>query len=198
MTKLKLSAIPDDRPVKIIVELPAAVHRDLVAYAEILGRAAGNRTSPDPAKLVAPMLQRFMATDKIAIAVDRPFATALAHHMRVPVALPCGPQGDADDRSRLGGRLLTSSFWQAPRPSDAPADLREVFLRRGAGLPRRRLPCVGDRHCNGSCPLAVLAQIALHGKRLPTLASPKQPHARTALRGLNGRDGRRSVHSRRL
>ncbi|MBA4203711.1 MAG: DUF2274 domain-containing protein [Polymorphum sp.] len=64
MTKLKLSAIPDDRPVKITVELPAAVHRDLVAYAEILARAAGDRTPHDPAKLVAPMLQRFMATDK--------------------------------------------------------------------------------------------------------------------------------------
>jgi hypothetical protein len=64
MMKLKLSAIPDDRPVKITVELPAAVHRDLVAYAEILARTAGERTSPDPAKLVAPMLQRFMATDK--------------------------------------------------------------------------------------------------------------------------------------
>ncbi len=64
MTKLKLSAIPDDRPVKLTVELPAGVHRDLVAYAEILARAAGDRKSPDPAKLVAPMLQRFMATDK--------------------------------------------------------------------------------------------------------------------------------------
>lgn len=64
MTRLKLSAIPDDRPVKITVELPAAVYRDLVAYAEILGRTAGDRTPPDPAKLVAPMLQRFMATDK--------------------------------------------------------------------------------------------------------------------------------------
>ena len=30
MAKLKLSAIPDDRPVKLTVELPAAVHRDLV------------------------------------------------------------------------------------------------------------------------------------------------------------------------
>lgn len=64
MTKLKLSAIPDDRPVKITVELPAAVHRDLVAYAEILARTAGDKVPPDPAKLVAPMLQRFMATDK--------------------------------------------------------------------------------------------------------------------------------------
>ena len=31
MAKLKLSAVPDDRPVKLTVELPAAVHRDLVA-----------------------------------------------------------------------------------------------------------------------------------------------------------------------
>lgn len=64
MTKLKLSAIPDDRPVKITVELPAAVHRDLVAYAEILARSTGEAAPLDPAKLVAPMLQRFMATDK--------------------------------------------------------------------------------------------------------------------------------------
>lgn len=64
MTKLKLSAIPDDKPVKLTVELPAAVHRDLVAYAEILARAAGDKAPPDPGKLVAPMLQRFMATDK--------------------------------------------------------------------------------------------------------------------------------------
>ncbi len=64
MTKLKLSAIPDDRPVKITVELPAAVHRDLAAYAELLGKATGDTAPPEPAKLVAPMLQRFMVTDR--------------------------------------------------------------------------------------------------------------------------------------
>jgi hypothetical protein len=64
MTKLKLSAIPDDKPVKITVELPATVHRDLVVYAEILARSTGEATPPDRAKLIAPMLQRFMATDK--------------------------------------------------------------------------------------------------------------------------------------
>ncbi|WP_454618606.1 DUF2274 domain-containing protein [Bradyrhizobium cenepequi] len=64
MTKLRLSAIPDDKPVKLTVELPAAVHRDLVAYAEILARTSGEATPSDPTKLVAPMLQRFMATDK--------------------------------------------------------------------------------------------------------------------------------------
>lgn len=64
MTKLKLSAIPDDRPVKITVELPAAVHRDLVAYAEILAKAYREAAPVDPVKLIAPMLQRFMATDR--------------------------------------------------------------------------------------------------------------------------------------
>lgn len=71
MTKLRLSAILDDKPVKITVELPPAVHRDLVAYAEILARTSGDATSPDPAKLVAPMLQRFMATDKGFIKAKR-------------------------------------------------------------------------------------------------------------------------------
>lgn len=36
MTKLKLGPLPDDKPVKITVELPAPLHRDLVAYADYL------------------------------------------------------------------------------------------------------------------------------------------------------------------
>ncbi|PZU44402.1 MAG: DUF2274 domain-containing protein [Sphingomonas sp.] len=63
MTKLKLGPLADDRPVKISVELPAAVHRDLQAYAAVL--AAETRQQPvAPEKLVAPMLARFMATDR--------------------------------------------------------------------------------------------------------------------------------------
>lgn len=64
MTKLKLSAIPDDKPVKITIELPAAVFRDLQAYAAILAGANHQAAPSDPLKLIAPMLQRFMATDK--------------------------------------------------------------------------------------------------------------------------------------
>ena len=63
MAKLKIAALPDDKPVKVTVELPATVHRDLIAYAEILGREGGQPIR-DPAKLVAPMLTRFMATDR--------------------------------------------------------------------------------------------------------------------------------------
>lgn len=63
MAKLKIGAVADDKPVKLTVELPAPVHRDLLAYAEVLARETGQRI-PDPLKLVAPMLARFMATDR--------------------------------------------------------------------------------------------------------------------------------------
>jgi len=63
MAKLKLGAIDDDKPVKISLELPAAIHRDLVAYAEVLARESG-RSVGDPVKLIAPMIERFMATDR--------------------------------------------------------------------------------------------------------------------------------------
>ena len=63
MAKLKLGAIADEKPVKLTVELPAVVHRDLLAYAEALARETGHAIA-DPLKLVAPMLARFMATDR--------------------------------------------------------------------------------------------------------------------------------------
>ncbi|MGO9846366.1 MAG: DUF2274 domain-containing protein [Methylocella sp.] len=63
MPKLKLSAVLDDRPVKLTVDLPAAIHRDLAAYAELLAKETGH-TSIEPAKLIPPMIARFMASDR--------------------------------------------------------------------------------------------------------------------------------------
>lgn len=63
MTKLKLGPLEDDTPVKLAVELPAAVHRDLVAYAQAHAAQEGGKAA-EPARLVAPMLARFMATDR--------------------------------------------------------------------------------------------------------------------------------------
>ena len=63
MTKLKLGPLVDDRPVKLTVELPAGVHRDLVAYAAALAAETGQQPMP-PEMLVAPMLERFMDTDR--------------------------------------------------------------------------------------------------------------------------------------
>ncbi len=63
MAKLKLAALSDDKPMKVTVELPATLHRDLLAYAEILAHQSGQPIS-EPTKLIAPMLARFMATDR--------------------------------------------------------------------------------------------------------------------------------------
>lgn len=63
MPKLKLSEILDDKPVKVTVELPAKLHRDLVAYAHVLGREMGSPIA-DPVRLIAPMLERFIGTDR--------------------------------------------------------------------------------------------------------------------------------------
>lgn len=63
MTRLKLGSLSDDKPVRLAVELPASVHRDLVAYAGILAKASG-QSQLSPERLVAPMLARFMATDR--------------------------------------------------------------------------------------------------------------------------------------
>jgi len=63
MTKLKLGPIPDDQPVKLTVALPASLHHDLIVYGEILGREA-RQGSVEPARLIVPMLERFIATDR--------------------------------------------------------------------------------------------------------------------------------------
>lgn len=63
MAKLKLGPIADDKPVKVTLELPANLHRDLVAYAAILGREAGHVTT-NPIRLIVPMLERFIASDR--------------------------------------------------------------------------------------------------------------------------------------
>jgi hypothetical protein len=63
MTKMKLGPITETKPVKVSLELPASLHRDLVAYAEILACESGQSLA-DPVRLIVPMLERFIATDR--------------------------------------------------------------------------------------------------------------------------------------
>ncbi|WP_189338577.1 DUF2274 domain-containing protein [Sphingobium sp. SCG-1] len=63
MSKLKLGPIADEKPVKVQVELPATLHQDLVDYGDLLGREQG-QSAIEPAKLIVPMLLRFIATDR--------------------------------------------------------------------------------------------------------------------------------------
>ncbi|MDE5453627.1 DUF2274 domain-containing protein [Bradyrhizobium sp. CSA112] len=51
MAKLRLGVIAGDKPVKLTIELPATVHRDLLAYAEVLAKETG-QSIHDPAKLI--------------------------------------------------------------------------------------------------------------------------------------------------
>lgn len=62
MTKLRLASVQEEKPVKLSVTLPAALHRDLVAYAQILAHESGQKVVP--AQLIAPMLERFIASDR--------------------------------------------------------------------------------------------------------------------------------------
>ncbi|WP_278741711.1 DUF2274 domain-containing protein [Acetobacter fabarum] len=58
---LKIREIPDERPVRMTVTVPADLHRDLLAYAALL---SGNDGATDPARLVALMLRQFIMSDK--------------------------------------------------------------------------------------------------------------------------------------
>lgn len=59
---LKLAGLPDDTPVKLTIELPADVHRDLIRYSAILADGEGRAFTPS--QLIGPMLARFMAADR--------------------------------------------------------------------------------------------------------------------------------------
>lgn len=63
MAGLKLGPLVEDKPVRVTLELPGPVHRDLVRYAAALGAQTG-QAPVTPDRLVAPMLARFMATDR--------------------------------------------------------------------------------------------------------------------------------------
>ena len=61
MTKLKLGPIVDEKPVRLSIDLPASLFADLRRYGELLG---ADGAAVEPVKLVVPMLERFIATDR--------------------------------------------------------------------------------------------------------------------------------------
>lgn len=63
MTRLKLTDLADEKPIKVTIELSARLYRDLHAYALAIN---GGETTNAPAieRIVPPMLERFVASDR--------------------------------------------------------------------------------------------------------------------------------------
>lgn len=85
MVKLKLGPIVEDKPVKVTLELPAPLHRDLTAYADVLARETGQPVA-DPIRLIVPMLERFIATDRGFAKARRQSGASAAKDARSPSA----------------------------------------------------------------------------------------------------------------
>jgi hypothetical protein len=63
MTRITLSDIEDDKPVKLTIEIPARLYRRLGEYAVAINDGE-KQGAPEPALLVGPMLDRFIASDR--------------------------------------------------------------------------------------------------------------------------------------
>lgn len=63
MTRLKLADIADEKPVRLTIELSARLHRALLSYGVAVngGDSAG---APSAERLIPPMLERFIASDR--------------------------------------------------------------------------------------------------------------------------------------
>lgn len=70
MTKLKLNFVRDKKPLKIAIELPASVHRDLILYGKVVENESYEIIN-GPKKIVAMMVNQFMATDRAFYRVRR-------------------------------------------------------------------------------------------------------------------------------
>jgi hypothetical protein len=64
MTNLKLGPIADDKPAKVSIELRATTCRSLNDYAQVHARENGLSEPLPIEKLIDPMLDRFMASDR--------------------------------------------------------------------------------------------------------------------------------------
>jgi len=63
MSKLRISLPVEEKPIKLCLELPIALYKDIQLYAELL--FAESESNPvEPEKLIAPMLQNFINSDE--------------------------------------------------------------------------------------------------------------------------------------
>ncbi len=70
MPRLKLTVLPDEKPVKLTVTFTGEQHRVLAAYAEAVSAETGRKIEPE--KVVPHIVARFIATDRAFARTKRP------------------------------------------------------------------------------------------------------------------------------
>jgi hypothetical protein len=64
VSKLRLGPVIEEKPVKLTLELPGSLLRELADYAGVHAKLTG-LAAPLPAeKLIPPMIERFIASDR--------------------------------------------------------------------------------------------------------------------------------------
>lgn len=64
MTKLRLGPIAEEKPVKLTLELPGALIRELQDYGRVHAKLTGLASALPPERLIPPMIERFIASDR--------------------------------------------------------------------------------------------------------------------------------------
>ncbi len=64
MSRLRLGAIADNKPVKMTIEMSGSLVRDLADYADVHARLTGLASPISPEKLIPAMIERFIASDR--------------------------------------------------------------------------------------------------------------------------------------
>lgn len=64
MSRLRLGAVTEEKPVKLTVEISGAVMRDLVDYSRVHAAANNLAESVAPERLIPAMIENFMSGDR--------------------------------------------------------------------------------------------------------------------------------------
>ena len=64
MTRLRLGPIAEEQPVKVTLEMPGSLMREIGDYAIVHAKLTGLAAPLPPERLIPPIVERFIASDR--------------------------------------------------------------------------------------------------------------------------------------